>query len=109
MSDKPVSFAGKVTTTGRSSALLLEKPFFKANPEFRQKAHLVARRVAPGFVLVSVEAGDDADGNEGGDPVAAAYLAFLEQDMVAHPERLTSFTEDALSDMDALLDGVEAE
>ena len=55
MADETATFSGAVTTTGRSEALRLEKSFFRANPEFRQRAKVTARVVGPGHVLVTVE------------------------------------------------------
>ncbi|MCZ8085822.1 MAG: type II toxin-antitoxin system PrlF family antitoxin [Brevundimonas sp.] len=77
-----------MTTTGRSEAVRLEKAFFRAHPEFRQKARVRAQAVGEGHVLVSlaepsISAADEID------PVVSAYLAFLERDMVSHPERLS--------------------
>jgi antitoxin PrlF len=41
------------------------------------------------------------------DPVAMAYLAFLERDMAEHPERLAPFTSEELDGLAALLKDVE--
>ena len=43
MGKQAVSFEGSVTTTGRSEAVRLEKAFFRAHPEFRQKARVRAQ------------------------------------------------------------------
>jgi len=72
MTDSSASFTGTVTTTGRSSALLLEKPFFRANPEFKVKAKVTAHVVGPGFVLVAVDAESVSAADHDADPVAAA-------------------------------------
>lgn len=54
MGKQAVSFEGSVTTTGRSEAVRLEKAFFRAHPEFRQKARVRAQAIGEGHVLVSV-------------------------------------------------------
>jgi antitoxin PrlF len=104
---EPVSFTGAVTTTGRSEALRLEKSFFRANPEFRQRAKVRAHVIGPGHVLVTVD-DTPASADEAVDPVVTAYLAFLERDMAEHPERLTPFSLEELEGLAALLEGVSA-
>jgi len=47
MADDTAIFSGAVTTTGRSEALRLEKSFFRANPEFRQRARHALGSLAP--------------------------------------------------------------
>jgi len=91
MGKHAVSFEGSVTTTGRSEAVRLEKAFFRAHPEFRQKARVRAQAIGEGHVLVSV-AEPMISTSEEVDPVVSAYLSFLEADMVAHPERLSPFS-----------------
>ena len=91
MGKHAVNFEGSVTTTGRSEAVRLEKAFFRAHPEFRQKARVRAQAVGEGHVLVSVAEPVISTSDEI-DPVVSAYLAFLETDMVAHPERLSAFS-----------------
>lgn len=96
-------FKGSITTTGRSEALRLDKALFKAHPEFRQKAKVRAHVLGPGTLLVTLDrdevAEDDAVER---DPVVAAYLAFLERDMAAHPERLQPFTQGEIARIEAL-------
>jgi antitoxin PrlF len=97
-----MSYTGKATTAGNSKALSFESALFKAHPEFgagRFEAHVIA----PGTLLVtSAEpAGVASDGED--DPVLLAYLAFLEQQMVAHPELIQPLDTDLLARMDALL------
>lgn len=99
MGKQAVSFEGSVTTTGRSEAVRLEKAFFRAHPEFRQRARVRAQAVGEGHVLVSVT-DPTAMEDQGVDPIVAAYLGFLETDMRLHPERLRPFT---AVEMDAVL------
>jgi antitoxin PrlF len=110
MTRQTVSFAGAVTTTGSSAALRLEKSFFRANPEFRQRAKVRAHVLGRGQVLLSLE--DDADANaadeDARDPVVAAYLAFLERDMASHPEHLSAFSVAELDALNELLKGAVA-
>lgn len=89
-------FKGSITTTGRSEALRLDKALFKAHPEFKQRAKIRAHVIGPGSMLVTLDTSEPEDGagdNPERDPVVSAYLAFLERDMVEHPDRLRPFTE----------------
>lgn len=100
-------FKGSITTTGRSEALRLDKALFKAHPEFRQRAKLRAHVLGPGTMLVTLDPDVAADSDAAErDPVVAAYLAFLERDMAAHPERLRPFTQDEIALIEALTAGV---
>lgn len=104
MSDETAIFTGSVTTTGRSAALRIEKSFFRANPEFRQRAKVTARVVGPGHVLVAVE-NQPLEAAEP-DPVVTAFLAFLERDMLADPSRLNALPDGAGDALAKLLEGV---
>jgi antitoxin PrlF len=104
MADDTAIFSGTVTTTGRSEALRLEKSFFRANPEFRQRAKVTARVVGPGHILVAVE-DQPIDALEP-DPIVSAFLAFLERDMLADPSRLTPVPASRAEALKALLEGV---
>ena len=103
------SFSGTITTTGRSEAIRLDKALFKAHPEFRQRAKVRAHVLGPGHMLVTLAdaPGPGSDDNEQ-DPVVSAYLALLESDMLAHPERITPFPEDELVRLRRLTYGVVA-
>src|SRR5450432_2818800 len=100
------TFSGAITTTGRSEAIRLDKALFKAHPEFRQRAKVRAHVLGPGHLLVTLADAPEAasDGIER-DPVVSAYLAFLESDMVAHPERIAPWPEDELGRLRRLTDG----
>ena len=103
------SFSGSITTTGRSEAIRLDKALFKAHPEFRQRARVRVHVLGPGHLLVtladdpSLAAPDEIER----DPVVSAYLAFLERDMLAHPEHIAPLAEQDLARLRRLTDGVE--
>lgn len=85
------TFHGSITTTGKSEAIRLDKALFRLHPEFRQKAKVRAQIVAPGHALISVvEEGTEEVPEE--DPVVTAFLALLEKDMKAHPERIAGLS-----------------
>ncbi|HYC02509.1 MAG TPA: type II toxin-antitoxin system PrlF family antitoxin [Azospirillaceae bacterium] len=87
------AYKGSITTTGASEALRLEKALFRQHPEFKQKAKLRAHVLGKGTLLVKVVDEEPEDEAER-DPVVLAFLAFLEKDMLEHPERLIPLTEE---------------
>jgi len=104
------SFSGAITTTGRSEAIRLDKALFKAHPEFRQRAKVRAHVLGPGHLLVTLaDASEAATDDIEQDPVVSAYLAFLESDMLAHPDRIAPLQEDELARLRRLTDGVQAD
>ncbi len=92
----------RATTSGKQHALALPKKFVDEHPEFadgRFSAHVVA----PGHVLISTEAPVEITEE---DPVVGAFLAFVEQEMRAHPGTITPFSVADIQGLDELLDGV---
>jgi prlF antitoxin for toxin YhaV_toxin len=100
-------YSARATTVGNSRALSFEASLFRAHPEFgegRFEAHVIA----PGTMLVTTaaEAGpDDPDA----DPVLGAYLAFLEQEMIAHPEGIRPLSAEWLERALEVVEGVEVD
>lgn len=97
---------GSVTTTGRSGAIRIDKAFFQLHPEFRQRAKVAVHPVGPGHVLVSVIDDDSDGGAEADDPMVAAFLAFLERDTTAHPERIVPLSSSRIEEAVELTRGV---
>jgi antitoxin PrlF len=79
-------YSGTITTTGKSEAIRLDKALFKSHPEFAQKAKVEAQVIAPGTMLVSVT--DPANAETEADPIMAAFLGFLANDIAAAPGRI---------------------
>jgi len=103
------TFHGSITTTGKSEAIRLDKALFRLHPEFRQKAKVRAQVIAPGHALISVVEGGPEGGPEGvpeEDPVVTAFLAFLEKDLRAHPERLVGLSRRSVDRAARLTKGV---
>lgn len=104
------TFSGSITTTGKSEAIRLDKALFRLHPEFRQKAKVRAQIIAPGHALISVM--EDA-GSTGAartfedDPIVAAFLAFLENDMKVHPGRITRLSKRSIARALRLTRGVK--
>ena len=83
---------GSLATSGNNHALRIDKAFVRQNPELAR----TGRRVSVGRVAANTfvfRILDDAPVDEAVDPAVAAYLAFLQDDMVANPHRLAPLTE----------------
>jgi antitoxin PrlF len=102
------TFNGSITTTGKSEAIRLDKALFRLHPEFRQKAKVRAKVIAPGHALISVVDAEAPDSEEE-DPVVMAYLAFMEKDMKAHPERLRPITKGMVARIRKLTKGIKVD
>ncbi|HEY6389649.1 MAG TPA: type II toxin-antitoxin system PrlF family antitoxin [Bryobacteraceae bacterium] len=100
------TFTGSITTTGKSEAIRLDKALFRLRPEFRQKAKVRARVIAPGHALISVVE-DGASEVEEIDPVLTAFLGVLEKDMKTHPKRIASLSKRSISRARRLTKGVK--
>ena len=101
------SYQGSITTSGKSEAIRIEKTLFRQHPEFQQQAKVRVYVIAPGQMLLSLsEPSSDVEAKDV-DPVVSAFLGFLEQDMVNHPERLSFIAEDEIQQVKALVSGVE--
>ena len=89
-----MTFTGAVTTTGTSQAIRLEKALFRAMPELRPQARVKAHVIGPGQLLISLEPAPGAPAEQ--DPALAAFLAFLEKDMLSHPRRIVPLSKKSL-------------
>lgn len=82
-----ITFKGKITTSGSSEAIRLEKNLFKMYPEFSQKSDVIAQRIAPGHLLVSIANSGNSESLEE-DPIFTAFISFLAEDMEKNPQRM---------------------
>jgi len=98
-------YRGRQTRTGNSSGLRFEGALFKSHPEFNGEVR--AHVIAPGRMLVIADPAKPPKS----DPVMESFLAFLAQDLAAHPEtvrpldaarvrRLSKLTENVSVDAD---------
>jgi antitoxin PrlF len=105
-----VAFKGTVTTTGKSEALRIEKALFKAHPEFKQRAKIRAHVIGPGSMIVTLDPDDNdvsaAEDEIEQDPIVAAYLSFLERDLIKHPDSLRPISNEELQRIQELTSGV---
>jgi hypothetical protein len=94
------AYRGRQTRTGNSSGFRFEGALFKSHPEFNGevKAHVIA----PGRMLVTAENG----ARERSDPVMAAFLAFLAQDIGSHPDRIRPLDEKLMKRAGKLTKGI---
>jgi antitoxin PrlF len=99
------TYSGTITTTGKSEAIRLEKALFKSHPEFAQKAKVRAHVIGPGTMLVSVA--DQAAAESEADPVMAAFLSFLANDIVTAPGRLKPIASTRIKEARKLTKGVK--
>ena len=101
-------YSGKVTPVGNSKGIRLDAAFFKAHPEFEGEVR--ATVLADGQVLLSARsAGKKTKAGEMDDPVLLGFLGFLEAQMAAQPERITTADPTQLARIGKLVKGVKAD
>jgi antitoxin PrlF len=83
-----MSYKGKITTSGTSEAIRLDKNLFKQHPEFKQQADVRADIIGPGKMLISVLDNSIADNEE--DPIVGAFLSFIEKDILTNSAAITA-------------------
>ena len=99
-----MSYAGKISTSGNSDAIRLDKDLFKQHPEFRQQAQVRADVIGPGTLLLHVV--DNAEQEKDTDPIVLAFLSFLEKDMLANPANISAVSADQMAEIADLTAGV---
>jgi antitoxin PrlF len=72
-----------------------------------QKAKVRATVIAPGQAISVVAA--QAPANDEEDPVGLAYLAFMEKDMKAHPDRIQPLSKQLVARVRRLTEGVKVD
>lgn len=91
---RSLAYSGSITTVGSSEALRLEKALFRQHPEFQQKAKLLAHVIGPGTLLVQVEAEPAGGEEQDDDPMFAAFLAFIENDIMTRPQSVSPLSDE---------------
>ena len=99
-----MSYAGKISTSGNSDAIRLDKNLFKQHPEFRQQAQVRADVIGPGTMLLHVV--DNAELENDTDPIVLALLSFMEKDMLANPANITAVSANQMAEVADLTAGV---
>lgn len=101
-------YEGTVVPVGNSRGMRLPAGFFRAHPEFAGKLQVTV--VADGAVLVSARPRAKRKATEDeADPVVAAFLHFLEDQLRAHPEDVVVADTAQLRRIGKLVEGVAAE
>ncbi len=100
-----MSYTGRISTSGNSDAIRLDKNLFKQHPEFKQQAQVRADIIGPGTMLLRVI--DNQETEADNDPFVSAFLSFIEKDGYAHPENITPVSEKQMTKIDDLTAGVE--
>ena len=100
-----VTYAGTITTTGKSEAIRLEKSLFRSHPEFRQRSKVQAHVIGPGTILISVT--DDETTDSEVDPVMAAFLKFLDREIAQSPDRIKPLSATRIAEARELTKDVE--
>ncbi len=103
-----MTYIGRAAKSGNSQAMAFEKALFRAHPEFAE-GRLAADYIGPGRLLVRTVPDTETAAEPEDDPVLGAYLAFLERDMTAHPERIRPLSADLLARARALVGDVEVD
>jgi hypothetical protein len=99
-------FDAKVVSVGNSKGFRIEAGFFRQNPEFGGDA--VATVVGPGSVLISAKRQPRTRGSaEHEDPVATAFLSFLEREMTAHPNLIAPLDKALIDEIGELVKDVK--
>jgi antitoxin PrlF len=99
-----MSYKGKITTSGTSEAIRLEKDLFIQHPEFKQAATVKADIIGQGTMLISVV--DKSNIENDNDPIVGAFLSFLEKDMSKNAAAITALDAKTISQAKALTAGV---
>lgn len=99
-----MSYTGKISTSGNSDAIRLDKDLFRQHPEFKQQAKVRADVIGPGTMLLQVV--DNSELENDGDPIVRAFLAFIEKDMVENPSNIAPVSEAQMAEIAALTAGV---
>ncbi len=97
-------YKGKISTSGTSNAIRLEKSLFRQHPEFKQQAEVTAHVIGPGTLLLSVN--NDSQLRNEDDPVVGAFLAFLEKDILDNARDITAVSVEQIARAKELTAGV---
>jgi hypothetical protein len=98
-------YRGKQAKTGNSLGLRFDKALFQSHPEFNGSVQ--ARVIAPGRLLVVAKTLPKNTKEE--DPVIAAFLSFLAEDMRRCPDRLVSLDERLMRDITRLVGKIKVD
>jgi len=96
---RALGYRGRQAKTGNSLGLRFDKALFQSHPEFSGEVR--AHVIAPGRMLVVADTAQKR--RRKSDPVMEAFLSFLAEDMVRHPEQIKPLDPALLARIDALV------
>lgn len=99
-SNMATEYRGEQTKTGNSSGFRFEGALFKSHPEFN--GEVTAHVLAPGRLLVTAK----PKKHKSVDPVMAAFLAFLAQDIAQAPQHIRPLDAKLTKRIDRLVENV---
>ena len=99
-----MSYKGRITTSGTSEAIRLDKALFTRHPEFKQAAAVKADIIGQGTMLISVV--DKLAIENDNDPIVDAFLSFLEKDMSENAATITAIDAQTIAKAKTLTVGV---
>jgi len=97
-------YSAKATTVGNSRAFTVESAMFRAHPELTE-GRFEVHVIGPGTMLFHAIPESIPDVDED-DPVIAAWLAFIERDIVQNPESLQGFDPELVREARELVKGI---
>lgn len=99
-----MSYTGKISTSGNSDAIRLDKNLFKQHPEFKQQAIVRADVIAPGTMLLQLV--EEPSSELDSDPMVTAFLAFIKDDAIKNPGNIKPVSAKQMERIRALTEGV---
>jgi antitoxin PrlF len=100
-----MTYKGRFTKAGNSSAYAFEAALFRSHPEFNGH-NVEATYIGPGVLLVRA-LDSEPQTCAGHDPVLEAFLSFVERDMSENPSSIQPISEDLLARAQRLVGGMD--
>ena len=106
--DKPAStsgrYSGRWAKVGNSDGFRIDKRFFKEHPEF-SGAGVRLKFIAPGKMLLETADPVELEGGQD-DKVMAAFLSYLDNEMLKNPQDIIPVDQSLLDEIGDLVEGV---
>ena len=102
-----MSFHATATKVGNSKGLRLDAALYRDHPEFASGEYVVDV-IAPGRLLVRAKGPELVTAEAEADPMLGAFLAFMDQQMLASPALFTALDRAQVALIESLVEGVDA-